>query len=265
MYPSRADIKGLLLDLDGVFYVDNEPLPGAIETIQFLQAQCLPCCYLTNTTTQSRQTLYQKLLALGLPIALSEIVSAPYAAVLYLRQLGSPTCSLILNEDVKTDFAEFPQSDQQPNVVPDVVVVGDIGDRWNYGLLNQMFGYVMQGAQLIALHKNKYWQGKEGLRLDIGALITGLEYATGTPATVIGKPAPAFFTMALSALGLNASEVVMVGDDIESDIDGAQQMGIAGLLIKTGKYRPASVERSGIQPHATLETITDLKQWLTTS
>jgi HAD superfamily hydrolase (TIGR01458 family) len=260
MHPFRAGIKGLLLDLDGVFYVDNDPLPGAIETIQFLQTHRLPCCYLTNTTTQSRQTLHQKLLALGLSIPLSELISAPYAAVLYLRQLGSPICFLVLNEDVKSDFAEFTQSDQKP----DVVVIGDIGDRWNYALLNQIFGFVMQGAQLIALHKNKYWQGKEGLRLDIGAFITGLEYATGTSATVIGKPAPAFFMMALSALGRNASEVVMVGDDIESDIDGAQQMGIAGLLVRTGKYRPALVERSAIQPCYSLDTIADLTQWLTT-
>jgi HAD superfamily hydrolase (TIGR01458 family) len=253
-----SHIQGLLLDLNGVFYVANKPLAGAIAAVEALQESGLPYRFITNNTTESVQTLSQGLQSMGLPIAAEEIISAPYAAVLHLRQMGQPKIYPLLTADTQRDFAEFPQSDTQA----DVVIMGDMGDEWNYRVLNRAFRLIMQGAQLIALHKGKFWQWEAGIQLDIGAFVTGLEYATDTQALVVGKPNPLFFQQALGALGLPPDQVAMVGDDIEADIGGAQALGLTGVLIKTGKYRAALAEKTGIQPNTTLDSIGDLVPWL---
>ena len=256
MTRSFSQIKGLLLDLNGVFYTGEQLLKGAIEAIEFLKSNKVPHRFITNTTTESLDTFHNKLTQMGLPIDKSEIISSPYAAVLYLRQRGKPKCHLLLAEDTKKDFAAFPVSDTEP----DFVVIGDMGDRWNYHILNQAFQLLSNGAELIALHKGKYWQVEDGLRLDIGAFVTGLEYATGKTATVIGKPDSAFFQLALEELGLPNENVAMVGDDIDSDVGGAKLVGLTGVLVKTGKYREESAARSEVQADAVLESIADLKQ-----
>jgi HAD superfamily hydrolase (TIGR01458 family) len=233
-------------------------VPGALETLQYLQSHRVPHRFITNTTTQSIASLHRKLLSLGLPIAQQNIISAPYGAVLYLRQMGRPSCYLMMREEVQVDFAEFRKS----RTAPDVLVVGDLDDRWSYELLNEAFGLVMNGAHLIALHKNRYWQTAQGLRLDVGPLVAALEYATGTAATLVGKPAPRFFEMALRELGLPPEQVAMVGDDIETDIEGAQRVGMRGFLVQTGKYRPELVGRFGVRADRVLGSIADLPDCL---
>jgi HAD superfamily hydrolase (TIGR01458 family) len=253
-----SNIQGLLCDLEGVIYVGNQPIPGAIDAIRWVKAQNLPCRFVTNTTTQSRAMLHQRLQAMGLPIELSDIISAPYAAVLYLRQLGHPRGYWWLNQAVQPEFAEFSTSE----TAPEVIVIGDIGNRWSYDLLNSVFRMVMAGAELVALHKGKFWQAEDGLNLDIGLFVAGLEYVTGKSATIIGKPAADFFRLAYADLGVPPEQVAMIGDDIENDVQGAQQAGLIGILAKTGKYRQVWVEQTGIQPDAVLTSIAELPQRL---
>ncbi len=257
MADTLSNIQGILFDINGVLHVDNQPLDGAVETIKKIQAK-LPCRFITNTTTQSRETFHQSLVDMGLPISTEEIISAPYAAVLYLRQLNNPSCHLLLSEEVKSDFAEFSQSDTKP----DVVVIGDIGARWDYFIMNKVFKMLINGAELIALHKGKYWQAEGDLQLDIGAFVAGLEYASGQTATVVGKPSSSFFQLALAELELPAENVVMVGDDIESDVGGAKKAVMRVILVKTGKYRRELVERSDVEPDLVLKSVADLEQIL---
>jgi ribonucleotide monophosphatase NagD (HAD superfamily) len=85
--------------------------------------------------------------------------------------------------------------------------------------------------------------------------VAALEYATGHEAYVVGKPAPPFFQTILRAAGASADESAMVGDDVESDVGGAQQAGLAGILVRTGKYRENAVQASGVRPDATVDSI----------
>jgi len=252
-----ADVKGLLLDLNGVFYVANRTLPGAVKAIAALQKSGLPYRFATNNTTQSTQTMSQSLQAMGLSIEPSEIVSAAYAAVLHLREMGNPTIFPLLSDDAQRDFAEFPVSDSQA----DVVVLGDIGDRWDYRVLNRAFRLMMQGAPLLALHRGKFWQWEAGLQLDIGAFVAGLEYATDQQAIVAGKPNPVFFKMAIADLGLSAEQVAMIGDDIEADVGGAQAVGMKSVLVKSGKYREHLVQRVATQPDMAINGVAAIGEW----
>lgn len=258
MANSDSKIKGVLFDLDGVLYVGGKPIAGSIEAIASIQSAGLACRFVTNTSTQSVNSIQQKLQRLGFTVAASQIMSAPQAAINYLSQHPNPVCKLLLADDVKQDFKAFAQSDTQANVI----VVGDIGDAWTYELLNEVFERLMDGAQLIAIHKNRFWQTERGLQMDIGAFIAGLEYASQTESLIIGKPAPAFFKAAINSMQLNANEVVMIGDDIDSDIGGAQSAGIHGVLVKTGKYRQAYAEKSTVKPAAVIDSIADFPKWL---
>lgn len=246
--------RGFLFDLDGVFFVGDDAIPGAAETIGYLKSKGFPCRFTTNSTTRCLDTLHYELHALNLPIDKNEVFSAPAAAVHHLRKRCHPTCYLLMAEDTKRDFAEFRQADTDP----DVIVMGDIGDEWSYRIMNRLFDMIMSGSEVVALHKGRYWQTESGLQLDSGAFVAGLEYATGKAATVTGKPSPEFFRMALSDLGVAADKVVMIGDDIVNDVQGAQRVGITGVLVRTGKYREELVNASPIKPDAIIDSVVEL-------
>ena len=251
-------IKGIFFDLDGVLYIGKEPIAGAIEAVDKIREQGYQCRFVTNTSTLSTESIRDKINAMGFNVVQSEIMSAPQAAINFLKKQPNTVCRLLLADDVKNDFAQFPQSDTAANFI----VIGDIGDSWTYALLNEVFSCLMNGAKLIAIHKNRFWQTESGLHMDIGAFIAGLEYASNTEAMIIGKPSPAFYQSALSEMELNAQEVLMVGDDIDSDIGGAQQSNINGVLVRTGKYRKPYSDASPIKPYLTIDSIADLPEIL---
>jgi len=247
-------IKGFLFDLDGVCYIGRNPIPGAADAVLSLKQDRIPVRFCTNTTVLSNESFQKKLNGLGLPIEPGEIFGAISAAQAYLRALGSPRCYILLTDDPKQDFVEFPQDDRNP----EIVLVGDVCKAWSYDLMHRVFLQIMNGARLVALHKGRYWQTEEGLRMDIGAFVAGLEYVTGRTATIIGKPSAEFFRLAIADMGLRPEEVAMVGDDINSDIGGAQATGMRGILVRTGKYRPELVERSSITPDLIIDSVVDL-------
>jgi HAD superfamily hydrolase (TIGR01458 family) len=249
-----GSIRGLLSDLDGVWFVGDEPIPGAGETLAALRRRKLPLRLVTNTTTRTREEIAARLGKMGLEFAAGEIITSTQAAVLYLREQGRPSCHLLVSDGVRDAFAEFPESEPA-----DYVVLGDIGNRWSYDILNDAFNRIIGGAQLLAMHKGRYWQVSEGLRLDIGAFVAGLEYATGRRAIVAGKPEPLVFRSALSDMGVAPEDAVMVGDDAVSDVGGAQAAGVRGVLVRTGKFREELVEASGVAPDLVIDSVADLR------
>ncbi|GGO86515.1 haloacid dehalogenase [Marinobacterium nitratireducens] len=248
------DAEGLLFDLDGVLYVEGTPVPGAIEVMKLVIERDIPFRYITNTSTRSLAGLQQQLLDRGLPVPEGSVFSAISAAVQWLDDHGVQRICPVLAEDACRDFDRFELDESRP----EAIVVGDIGEDWNYALLNRLFGYLQQGAQLIAVHRNRYWQTGRGLQPDLGLFVAGLEYAAGIEATVVGKPAPDFFRKACAGLGIEPPHVALVGDDIESDIGGAQRAGLAGILVHTGKYRRDLVEASGIVPDCEIGSVAEL-------
>lgn len=251
-----STIKGIMFDLDGVLYVGNTPVDGAIEAVKQLQAAGYICRFVTNTSTLSLASLQKKLRGLGFEVSQSEIFSAPQAALHMLKQQQQPICRLLLADDVKQDFQQFQQSDTEAQFI----VIGDIGNAWTYAMLNEVFQCVMRGARILAIHKNRFWQTEQGLQMDIGAFIDGLEYATNTKATIIGKPSADFFSAVLADMQLAPQQVLMIGDDIDADVGGAQASKIRGALVRTGKYRQAYADSSAIQPSVTLNSIADLPE-----
>jgi HAD superfamily hydrolase (TIGR01458 family) len=215
--------------------------------------------FLTNTTTKSQEQLVAQLRAMGFCLDTDELISAPVAAKLELHNLQMASEKPlriwpVVAESIKPDFAEF----ELDEVRPDYIILGDIGDRWDLELINQLFNAMHQGAELIALHKNRFWQTEQGLKADIGFFVAGLEYVCSKSALVMGKPNRDFFQSVLDSAGVTPQETLMVGDDIDSDVGGAQLMGIQGCLVKTGKFREAYFQQSSIKPDYLIESIADL-------
>lgn len=251
-------IKAFLFDLDGVFYVDDQILSSANETLEWLQAHKLPYRFITNNTTLPRKKLSEKLNRLGLRVQENELISANYAGVLYLKKEGFNRCRLVLREEAQADFLDF---DTTTNL-PEAIVIGDIGATWDYPLLNGLMNQVLEGAKLVALHKGRYFQTENGLTLDSGAFVAALEHATETKALVVGKPQSAFFELATQELECQAHEIAMVGDDLINDIGGAQRMGYTTFLVKTGKFRDSLFQKSEIRPNHLIDTIAHLKEYI---
>jgi len=253
----------ILLDLDGTLYVGKQALPGAVSAVQTLRDRGIATRFLTNTTTRSRDELVAQLNAMGFELDPEELISAPVAAKLELLSIQQTSKRQlrvwpVVAESIKQEFAEFIWDEDNP----DYVILGDIGDAWNLALVNQLFNVMHSGADLIALHKNRFWQTEEGLKADIGFFIAGLEYVCSKKALVMGKPNQDFFRRVLNSAGVDASDALMVGDDIDSDVGGAQEIGIRGCLVKTGKYRDNYAQQSSVRPIYVLDSIAELSQLL---
>jgi HAD superfamily hydrolase (TIGR01458 family) len=255
-------MRGILFDLDGVLYRGDEAIPGAVESIAWVRSRNIPCLFVTNTTSRPRPALVDKLAAMGIAIDAERILSPPVAAVHWLNDQHASKVALFVPEATCSEFDQFEVWSGDPQQPVDAVVVGDLGEAWSFQRLNQAFRCLMKQPPpaLIALGMTRYWQAADGLRLDTGPFVSALQYASGVEPRVMGKPASAFFQAGADALRLKASQTLMIGDDIRSDVGGAQRAGLTGVLVKTGKFRPQDLD-SGVQPDAVLDSIADLPSW----
>jgi len=150
----------------------------------------------------------------------------------------------------------------------DVVLVGgadetgETGEAFAWERLDRAFGELERGARLVCLHRNRWWMTADGPRLDSGAVVAGLEYAAGVDAELVGKPSAAYFEAALAALGVAPADAVMVGDDVDSDVSGAQRLGLHGVLVRTGKFREDTLAAASPAPDAVLDSVAELPAYL---
>ncbi|MGZ3643763.1 MAG: TIGR01458 family HAD-type hydrolase [Ktedonobacteraceae bacterium] len=254
-----TSFRGVLIDIDGVLHVSLKAIAGAHETLHWLESQGYQVCFVTNATTSSRATLVQKLRNIGLSLEEQRVVTAPVATANFIRQhYRDKRCWLLTKGDTARDFAGIHLVDSQA----DVVVIGGAEELLTYENMNKAFRMLMNGAILIATHINLYWRTNDGLQLDSGPFVHALEIATGQKAIVLGKPNIAFFEQAMLIIGVRPKEALMVGDDIENDIGGAQRAGLKGALVCTGKHNAQSPLLERIHPDVILPSIAELPHWL---
>ena len=258
MKATLTGLRGLMLDLDGTVYQDNRLIPGAAEAIAALRQREFRLRFVTNTNNKRRETIRDKLHALGIESDASEIFTAPVAASLMLRRHPEARCWVVTRGDSIQEFQGLRLDEDKP----DFVVLGDLMEGFTFDLLNRVFRKLMTGGELIALQKNRYWLTGGELTLDMGPFVAALEFATGRSARVVGKPSREFFRLALSHLDLAPHQVAMVGDDWESDIAGAQRVGLGTILVQTGKYQPEDEKNLDPQPDGVIEGLGRLPEIL---
>jgi HAD superfamily hydrolase (TIGR01458 family) len=246
--------RGVLLDLDGTLWEDEQPIPGVPAAVARLRAARLAIRFCTNITRMPRRALVERLRAAGIAAAVDEVISAPAAAATWLKAEGVRRVALCLPDVTHEEFAGLTVVTERP----EAVVVGDLGADWTFGRLNQAFRWVLDGARLVAVQQGRYWKTAGGLTLDAGAFVAALEFATGVTATLTGKPSPTFFVAAARSLDLAPASVLMVGDDAVSDVAGARQAGCAAALVRTGKYCAGDETRAALPPDLVLDSVADL-------
>ncbi len=235
-------LSGLLIDLSGVVYQGKSAVAGSPEAIRRLRDAGMPLRFLTNTTSQPLSGILEQLSGIGISASHEEIFTPAKAARSFLVENGLEPHFLVAPALLE-DFRDLPGG-QTP-----AVVVGDAGEGFTYARLNDAFRRIDGGATLIALAKNRQFIGRDGRpTLDVGAFVAALEYATRKPAVVLGKPAAGFFRLAASDMGLPPDQVGMIGDDAEFDVAAAIEAGLAGYLVRTGKWTPDSQDGLELQP-----------------
>jgi phospholysine phosphohistidine inorganic pyrophosphate phosphatase len=259
-------MRSILIDLDGVVWESDRVVAGVPAAIDWLHAANIPHLFVTNTTSRPRRLIVDKLTKLGMAVAAEQILTPPIAATNWLEKNSSGPAALVVPAATREDFASIAtvpldETDAGTDEVA-AIVIGDVGDAWTYPLLNKVFRLLMRSPppQLIALGMTRYWRAKDGLRLDVAPFIKALEHAADCKAVVLGKPSPDFFTIALDMIHCTAADTVMIGDDIGTDVHGAQAAGLKGLLVKTGKFRPQDLA-GPFRPDAILDSIAQLPQW----
>jgi HAD superfamily hydrolase (TIGR01458 family) len=219
----------------------------------------LPVCLITNTTTHTRAALAATLTAAGFDVRPDRIVTAVTATAEYLRAMHPQERVFVLSDgDARDDMVGVRVVDTPE--AAEVIVLGGASHDFTYEAINRSFRRLMDGAALVAMHRNLYWKTAEGFELDAGAYVAGLEAASGADAVICGKPAPEYFRAALEVLGVPAERAAMVGDDIVNDVEGARAAGLTGILVRTGKYRDGDLDRGTAD--AVLDSLADVPGWL---
>jgi HAD superfamily hydrolase (TIGR01458 family) len=254
-------MAAILLDIDGVLHVSGEPIEGTADAVARLRANGHRLRFVTNTTTRSRAQLADELRGLGFDLDEDEIQTAAGAAVRALK--GKRVLALTMHALVgDLEGIELVGEGAQAVLIGGADETPQTNLVFSYMNLARAFGELELGAELYCLHRNRWWQTKHGAMLDSGAFVAGLEYAAQTEATVLGKPSAAYFDAACEALDAEPRMTWMVGDDLESDIVGAQGVGMHSVLVRTGKFRPDAVERSHVEPDGIVSSLAQLPEWL---
>lgn len=257
--------SALLLDLDGTLYVAGAPVPGAPETVAALRRAAVPFRFVTNTTSRPRAALVERLRRYGFEAGQDEMLTPVIAAATIARTRGYTMLAPFLPAPALADLAGFDlrggTSGRPAPTPPEAVLIGDLAEQWTYALMQEAFSHLLGGAQLIALSRDRYWRRGDEIALDAGPFVAALEYATSRNAILAGKPSAEFFRAAVASLPPGAADrgVAMVGDDLWSDVRGAQEAGYRGWLVRTGKFQDQALRDSGVVPDRILHSVADLR------
>jgi HAD superfamily hydrolase (TIGR01458 family) len=255
-----SDVKAFLIDLDGVLYVGKNPIPGVRECLQQMHDQGYGYRFVSNSTRRCRSSVADRLKGLGYDIPETQIFTPPLAAIEHMKKHEKERCYLLTTGDVHKDFLNAGLKICQDEA--DYIIIGDAAEAFTFERLNQALRLILNGSEILALERDRYWMEPDGLVLSAGPFVAALEYATGKKAELMGKPSSQFFKMALDDLGVSPEDAAMIGDDIETDVHGAATMGMKGILVKTGKYREDLAKNSGVTPYMTLESLAGLAEHL---
>ncbi len=229
-------IKPVLIDFDGVIKIGNELASEAYSFFKYLSKNNIPFCILSNSTLRTSELVSEFLLKNNIVFEIPILTA--FDATLEFVKKNYTKVKVYCRDNLIKHFNELLDDNN-----PQAVVIGDIGNKWSYETLNEMFRYVLNGADIVAMHKNKFWKPDDEIILDVGAFVTAIEFASGKEAFVIGKPSKIYFNTALEKLGFNLNnDFIMIGDDLENDVIASQKIGGTGILILTGKTKLSDIK-----------------------
>lgn len=253
---------GLLLDIDGVMVTSWQALPGAVDAVTALADRAIPRMFLTNTTSRSRDQIADALDECGFDVAADEILTAAALTAQYLGKEHPGKRVWVLNDGPIAEDMTGVQMVDDPGRA-EVVVLGGAGPVFTHESLSKVLELMIAGVPVIAMHRSMTWSTAQGLSIDTGVYLEGLEKAAGRKIRAIGKPSPLGFRAAVEHMQLEPTQVVMVGDDVRNDVLGAQAAALVGVLVRTGKFREETLrdlqrDEFGPVPDHIIDSLADL-------
>jgi HAD superfamily hydrolase (TIGR01450 family) len=278
LHAALAGVRAFVLDADGVLMFKGAPIEGSPDALVELRRRAIPYRVVTNFSSAHRSSLAAAFgKAAGIPVDHREIITAASAAAAYTAHRHPSRPLLVLAApDARREWEGqevlSPDETDARSEPVSAVVIGDAGDDLSYRNVNIAFRQLQAGAEFVAMHRNPWWMTPDGITLDAGAVVAGLEYSLGRRAVICGKPSPVVFRQAIGELRaelaaradgssgprLRAADVAMVGDDPRADVAAAQRVGLRGILVLTGKVGAAEASASGVRLDAIAPSLSEV-------
>ncbi|MEU5842365.1 HAD-IIA family hydrolase [Rhodococcus sp. NPDC047139] len=252
-------VDGVLFDIEGVLVTDWQPVPGAADVLARLRAEGVRRSFLTNTTSRTCAQIAERLTDLGMEVAPDEIVTAVSLTVDHVRQTYPGLRCWVLNEgDIAADLEGIVLDEDDPQVV----ILGGAGDSFTHRAMSRVAELMLEDVPVIAMHRALSWQAADGLRIDTGVYLAGLEELTGRSVVSVGKPSLRGFLAAAERLGVEPDRMVVVGDDLAGEVVPGQRLGMTGILVRTGKFRQSVLDLAVDRPDHVIDSVADLPELL---
>ncbi|MGQ9667872.1 MAG: HAD-IIA family hydrolase, partial [Anaerolineae bacterium] len=254
-----ANVRGWLIDLDGVIYRGEQLLAGAPEFIATLREEGIPFLFLTNNSSRTPAQYAERLSRMGIPAGPMDFYTSSQATAEYLRREAEPgTAVFVIGMDgirQALEEAGF-RITQNPSEAAYCVVGYD--NRITYHDLAQATRAVFAGARLIGTNPDPTLPVEDGFIPGAGAILAAVATAAGVTPLIIGKPEPTMLSLALERLGMPAQQAAIVGDRLNTDVAGGLRLGLFTVLVLTGSTRRQDAELSSIHPHLIVEDLEEL-------
>lgn len=250
-------VEGFIFDLDGTLYRGEQALPGALDVVRALDAAGVPSVFVTNNSTKSRADVAAKLASFGYEPDPARIVNSSFATAAYLCRTFAPDTAVFvigapaLRSDIARAGLRLVDDEHAQ-----VVVVG-LDIELTYAKIRTAVRAIRRGAAFVITNPDRLIPNGDELDPGAGSVAAPVIAATAghTEPVVIGKPEPVMLQMALQILGSRPARTVAVGDQLMTDVAGAQRCGIYAVLVETGVPRQPD---AGIVPDLTVASLADL-------
>lgn len=252
-----ADVRAVVLDMDGVLWRGPDVLPQVPEFFAFLRARSVPYALATNNSTKTVETYIRRLDEIGVPAAPEQVITSSVATAAYIADHYDPATPVyIVGQDgIRHELARYGFREDPDHAR--LVVVG-LDFAVTYDKLRTATLRIRAGADFIGTNGDRTFPVPEGLVPGNGSLLAAIQAATDVEPVIIGKPGAAMFEVAVQRLGVPADQALMIGDRLETDILGAQQARLKTALVLTGITTAEQAQTSDIQADAVYDSLADL-------
>ncbi len=241
---SLAEIRHLILDMDGVLYRGSEPMPRLGELFAFLRERRIPFLLVTNNATRTQQERSEMLAVMGAEVAPSEILTSGQATAQYLRReypagtrvhvFGMPALTRAIEEEgfvIADDDVE--------------VVVASVNREVSFEKIKRASGLLRGGARFVATNLDPNIPSEDGFLPGSGAMVAMLAVASERQPTSVGKPEPILYELAMARMGARPETTAAVGDRVATDIVGGKRAGVTTICVLSGASGRAEAEAAG--------------------
>ncbi len=256
-----TNISTLIIDMDGVLWHGDQPIPGLVEFFQVLRERQIRFILATNNASQTAEQYVNKLARMGVTVDSGEILTSAMATALYLAQRADPSSTrvFVIGEKGATEpllkqgftltgiYQVDKPGETGPKVGADYVVCGMDKELTWHKLATAALN-INNGAIFIGTNPDTSLPTELGFTHGNGAIIAALQAATGVAPIIIGKPEPLMYQQAISILGVDPSETMAIGDRLETDILGAVRANMRSLMVLTGVSSEEDLKTSDYQP-----------------